>query len=1217
MAKILEKIFGTASQRQIKKLMPMLDEFGEIAERMSELSDNELRGMTDKFRGRIATETLDFHKELIDIDTEIAECDDADDIESFRNEREKLDDELYAHEQAILDEMMLETFAVVVETCRRLVGSEFDVLGHKYVWDMVPFDVQILGATALHQGKIAEMATGEGKTLVATMPLYLNALALDHDWVARAIENFGEDIDKWVFESFTNEQSGETVPIGRGVHLITVNDYLARRDAAWMEQIYKFLGLTIGVVHEGIQPYTPQRKEQYQCDITYGTNNAYGFDYLRDNMATFPEGVVQRQHYYSIVDEVDSVLIDEARTPLIISGPVESTISEQFKKWNSAVKYLVSTQTRQSARLISEGKKQLERATILEEEGKGGEADKIRYEVGQKYLMVRRSTPKNPQFLKLIKEPAIIKMINKVESEYTANKKMFEIDEMLYFAVDERESSINLTDKGRDELAKFAKVDRDIFVMPDIAGEFSQIEVDEELSEKDKQELKQTIYKKFSERGEVNHAITQLLKGYIMFARDVDYVIQQGKVIIVDQFTGRLMPGRRYSEGLHQALEAKEGVRVEGETQTYATITFQNYFRMFRKLAGMTGTAVTEASEFYEIYSLDVVTIPTNRPVRRIDYNDRIYMTRKEKFDAVIKEIEHLYKHKQPVLVGTVSVEISELLKRMLDRKKIPCQVLNAKNHESEAEIVTRAGQSFAITIATNMAGRGTDIKLGNGIVKAYELVYSPILEKISAEIERDKSFLFVTENEETLRNLEASCKEGGIEFRTFSLRENAAETIAKYLAKPRRVALFSGFELAKVIPDGNYEIRNFPKPVCVLKLAGETDGLCPADPKECNADGVPCGLHIIGTERHESRRIDNQLRGRSGRQGDPGASRFFLSLQDDLMRLYAGGDRAYNMIKRLNPPEGEPIELGLITKQIATAQKRVEAQNFAIRKRLLEYDDVMSKQREVIYSLRRNILFGSNLKPEYRRLIAEFCEDLVYAHTDPERPPESWDWKNLSGEFAQIFLVRYDPDDPGHPSDNLAEDLENTAMKAYELKENFIGEDVCRKLERAAMLRTIDQLWKDHLRALDDIKEGSYLMSYAQKDPLVIYKKEAFDAFQNLMDDIRRETLMKFFHAQVVQPTGSHRMASMRTSHAGSGGYGARSSAEIAQKVLGNTQQQDTGEGAPAHSPGAGLSEQPERPPTGTGKRQPIRTGKKVGRNDPCPCGSGKKYKQCCGKKN
>ena len=1212
---VFNKIFGTASERHIKKLMPTVERINELYEEYAALSDDELRAKTDEFRRRILEQTIDLHKELIELDNEISTCQDADEIEELRDQRERLLDEIFQREQEVLNEILPEAFAVVKETCRRLVGTEFTLMGQKMVWDMIPYDVQLIGAIVLHEGKIAEMATGEGKTLVATMPLYLNALAFDHNWVKLALNRWGDDIDKYQFVPL--EAEDETpIPPGRGVHLVTVNDYLARRDAQWMGMIYNFLGLTVGVVHEGIQPSTPERKEQYLKDITYGTNNAFGFDYLRDNMAVAPEGVVQREHYYAIIDEVDSVLIDEARTPLIISGPVESSIAEKYRRWNGPVRHLVSLQMRESANLLANARRLWKKAEDLEAEGKGGEASKIRGQAATMLLMVKRSTPKNPQYLKLIKEPEILKAVNHEEAIRLRDKTMNELDEKLYFVVDEHENSINLTDKGREELARFSKKDKEIFVLPDLADELSKIEGDEELSEAEKQRLKQKVYKKFAERSEINHAISQLLKAYVMFAKDVDYVVQQGKVIIVDEFTGRLMPGRRYSEGLHQALEAKEGVKVAGETQTYASITLQNYFRMYRKLAGMTGTAMTEAPEFWEIYKLDVIQIPTNRPVRRVDFNDRVYLTRKEKFTAVIDEIEFYHKRGQPVLVGTVSVEVSEMLSRILKRKNIPHSVLNAKHHEKEAQIVARAGQPGAVTIATNMAGRGTDIKLGIGVVKAYELVFTPIVEKIAAGTKKGKSYLLVAENGEVLKNLASIVKHMGLDYKIFPPRGNAPKYIPKFLSTGGKVALFPGFELSKAIPEGKYEKLFFPKPKCAIKTEKKDEWTCPADPKECIRQGVPCGLHIIGTERHEARRIDNQLRGRAGRQGDPGSSRFFLSLQDDLMRLYAGGDRAYNMIKRLNPPEGQPIEHALITKQIAAAQKRVEAQNFAIRKRLLEYDDVANKQREVIYNMRRNILFNQNLIPDYKKMMREYCEDLVELYTDPDRPPESWDWDGLSEEFAKVFLVRYKPEDVMHPSESLADELYELALKAFQMKCNIIGEENCRLLQRAAYLATIDQLWKEHLRALDEIKESSQLAAYAQRDPIIEFKKQAFDAFEQLIDDIREQTLLKFFHAQIVGMPLPQRRVPLREVHQGTQSYGVSDVAKVAQSVFGSGQQSAEEELAPVPAVGPGFDRNPGRETPARAKPQTIRRkGKKIGRNDPCPCGSGKKYKNCCGR--
>ncbi len=1213
MKKILEKVFGTASERQTKKIDPIVDTINDLYTEFIELPDDEFKNQTIQFRRRITEQTLHLHLKLIEIDKEIEQLEESDELVNLMYRREQIDNEIFEIEQSFLEELLPEAFAAVKATCQKLIGTEFNIMGEKLVWDMVPFDVQLIGATILHQGRVTEMATGEGKTLVATMPLYLNALALNHKWVEIAIKFYGEDISKWDFQPFESEE-GEIVPPGKGVHLVTVNDYLARRDAQWMDMIYNFLGITVGVIHEGIQPHTPERRAQYCKDIVYGTNNAFGFDYLRDNMAISPKGVVQRELYYAIIDEVDSILIDEARTPLIISGPVQSTISEHFKKWNSAVRHIVSAQSRESASLINESRQFWAKSKTLETEGKGGDADSIKAKAATQLLMVKRSNPKNPQFLKLIKEPDILKSINHEEAIHIRDKNMNELDEKLYFAVDEFEHSINLTDKGRNELARFSKADPEIFTLPDIAEELSQIEGNEELSEKVMTEMKSKLNKRFAERSEINHAISQLLKGYVLFAKDVDYVVQDDKVIIVDEFTGRLMAGRRYSEGLHQALEAKESVHVEGETQTYATITIQNYFRMYRKLAGMTGTALTESSEFWEIYKLEVISIPTNRPVRREDCNDQVYLTRKEKFDSVIDDIAYYHKRNQPVLVGTVSVEVSEMLSRMLKRKQIPHSVLNAKYHEKEAHIITLAGQPGAVTIATNMAGRGTDIKLGMGLVKAYKLVFEPILLRIAKEIEEGKSFLLVTESREVLRNLAELAKYEGIEFREFNLRENSPNTIAKYLSNAGNVAIFSGssgFVLAESIPKGNFERINFPKPKCALLTHTIDQWTCPENPKECIKKGVPCGLHIIGTERHNARRIDNQLRGRAGRQGDPGSSRFMVSLQDDLMRLYAGGDRAYNMIKRLNPPEGEPIEHTIISRQIAGAQKRVEIQNFAIRKRALEHDDVMNKHREVIYSLRHRILFGNNLKPDFKKFIFEFCEFLVENYTDSRRPPESWDWAGLSEEFTNVFLLRYNPEDTEHESDSLVEELYELAIKAYNMKEYILSEENCRLLEKLVMLKTLDNLWMEHLRSLDDIKESSYLMAYAQKDPIVEYKMQSFEAFGILMDDLRKQTLYTFFHAQVALPEAPRRRIPTRITHQESDGYGVAASAQMAQKLLGSQDRKSK-----FQSPHGIKS--PGRQNSRMGpiqKTQTIRKGRKIGRNEPCPCGSGKKYKHCCGK--
>ncbi|HHS50886.1 MAG TPA: preprotein translocase subunit SecA, partial [candidate division Zixibacteria bacterium] len=859
---ILKKIFGTSSDRQMKSLIPLVEEVNALGEGLKSFTDEELIAKTESYRERILEYNREIREEIEKINEDLA-TELGDEIrERAEDRKEELLGELHNANQQILEEIMPEAFALVREVCYRLTGKEFIAAGQRMSWGddvsqfysaddfewtertppgytprmvaelperiahsltnsftlvrfedgrifraIIPFDVQIIGGVVLHQGKIAEMATGEGKTLAAVFPVFLNALT------------------------------------GRGVHVVTVNDYLAQRDAEWMGQIYEFLGLTVGCIHHGVEPGTPERKAQYDADITYGTNNEFGFDYLRDNLSRRKEERVQREFHYAIVDEVDSVLIDEARTPLIISGPVDSKIHETFSKYEPGVRMLVRKQASQSTSLLSEAEKELEAANFFAD---SGEQDKDAiYRAGEKLLMVKRSTPKISRFLKLMKEPGIARLIQRVEGDRLRDKIMHELDEELFFAVDEQENSINLSEKGRQSLDSR---NPEIFELPDITAIISEIEGNEELDEQAKLEEKKNAYALYSERTTINHAISQLLKAHVLFEKDVDYIVDEAKVIIVDSFTGRPMPGRRFSDGLHQALEAKESVNVQSETQTIATITLQNFFRMFDKLAGMTGTAETEANEFWEIYKLDVVVIPPNRPVRRNDYEDLVYMTRREKYNAALDEIEYWHEKGRPILVGTVSVEVSETLSRMLSRRKIPHHVLNAKQHEKEALVVADAGKPGAVTIATNMAGRGTDIKLGASVVRC---------------------------------------------------------------------------------PEGCHLLSDNPNDMPVA--GGEwTLGDCRKE--------VPCGLHIIGTERHDSRRIDRQLRGRAGRQGDPGSSRFYLSLEDDLMRLF-GSERVSMLMGKLGAEEGEVITHSMITKSIERAQKRVEAQNFSIRKHLLEYD--------------------------------------------------------------------------------------------------------------------------------------------------------------------------------------------------------------------------------------------------------------------------------------
>ena len=1047
---ILTKIFRSKHERDVKKIWPIAEEINGLYDECRDLSDEELEGKTEEFRKRIKERTGELERQLDELKEEFAGIKthglSEEERAEVRSQREALvqqmkeiQNDIKKVEQEVLDEILPEAFAVVKETCRRLLGKRWDVCGIEVEWDMVPYDVQLIGAVVLHQGKIAEMATGEGKTLVATMPIYLNALT------------------------------------GKGVHLVTVNDYLARRDGEWMGEIYKFLGLTVGCIQNEMD--NEQRKAQYNCDITYGTNNEFGFDYLRDNMAIRAEDRVQRGYNYAIVDEVDSVLIDEARTPLIISGPVSSNVTQSYAEMRPLVDQLFRKQTSLVSKLVAEGEQLL----------KEGEE----YEGGTKLLTAQRGAPKNRRLMKLCKEGNTKKLIQRAELGFMRDKRLHELDDLLYFSIDEKENTINLNEMGRSVLSP---EDQALFVLPDITEGIHEIDSDDSLSSEEKLKRKEKLYKLHAERSEKNHSISQLLKAFSLFEKDVEYVVQDGKVMIVDEFTGRLMPGRRYSDGLHQAIEAKEGVKVEGETQTFATITLQNFFRLYDKLAGMTGTAVTEAPEFYQIYKLDVVAIPTNEAVRRIDYDDMVYRTRREKYNAIIDEIVQYHEAGRPVLVGTVSVEVSETLSRVLKRKGIAHSVLNAKYHQQEAEIVSRAGLAGTVTIATNMAGRGTDIKLGSGVVKNKR---------------------------------------------------------------------------------------------CRLVTPDREDGCPHLQELSCRED-VPCGLRIIGTERHEARRIDRQLRGRTGRQGDPGSSRFFLSLEDDLMRLF-GSDRIASIMDRLGVQEGEVIRHSMVTKAIERAQKRVEAQNFSIRKHLLEYDNVMNQQREVIYDRRSAVLEGADLRAEVLDLIKFVVESKVEAHTDAATYPEAWDLAGLKQDLLRTFLVdvRFDQKDLTElKQEHLKENLYKMALQIYDHKEKMLGEELMRQLERYAMLRTIDEKWKEHLYDLDQLKTGIGLRAYGQRDPLIEYKKEAFALFTQMLQAIDEETLELIFKLQVEERERPRRREPERAMRA------------IHQSTV-----------------GMGYADTQPAEQVAPGKPKPVRrTGKKVGRNDPCPCGSGKKYKKCCG---
>jgi preprotein translocase subunit SecA len=985
---LLKSVFGSKHEREVRRAGPIVDEINRLFAEFESLSDDELRARTADFRARLASGK----------DT--------------------------------LDDLLPEVFAAVKQACKRLCGKTWDVCGIPLTWQIVPYDVQLIGGIMLHEGKIAEMATGEGKTLVATLPMVLNALT------------------------------------GKGVHLVTVNDYLARRDSEWMGEIYRFLGLSVGCIQQNMEP--ARRREQYACDITYGTNNEFGFDYLRDNMAVRPEYRVQRGFAYAIVDEVDSVLIDEARTPLIISGPVEDREDDLFDEMKPLVERVVRAQAQWAAKTLGEGEKLL--------------ADpKQEWEAGIKLLQVQRAAPKHKRFIKLLSEqPGLKKLINRVELEYLRDKRMHELDEDLYYTIDEKSRNVDLLEAGRQIMSPS---EPEKLTVPDLTAQLSELEGREELSADDRIAERDRVYQAYGVANNRIHAIQALLKAYSLFDKDVEYVVQDGKVVIVDEFTGRLMPGRRYSDGLHQAIEAKEAVKVEGETQTLATITLQNFFRMYAKLAGMTGTAETEAGEFWEIYKLDVAVVPTNQAVRRDDHNDVVYRTKREKFKAVVDEIADCHQRGQPVLVGTISVEVSELLSRFLKIRGVPHSVLNAKYHQKEAEIVSNAGQRGAVTIATNMAGRGTDIKLGAGVA-----------------------------------------------------------------------------DLG--------------------------------------------GLHILGTERHESRRIDRQLRGRAGRQGDPGSSRFFLSLEDDLMRLF-GAERISGLMVKMGVEEGEVIEHGMVTSAIGKAQKRVEAHNFDIRKHLLEYDNVMNKQREEVYRQRDEALLSTDISARVLEDLRDAASERVERFVEDKLHRAEWNLRGLADELAYLCMTPATPAEfEGATREAVVERAVEFAETAYRARERQFGVEVMRELERHLYLYTLDEHWRDHLHELDYVKGGIGLQAYGQRDPLVQYKKEAFGLFETMMGEVREDFVQRLFRVQVqnnaarqVIQEAPRQPRQMVAQHAeagvlGVGGAGGGATAAPAQ----------------AQASGAiGTAERRASAPV-----QPARAVPRVGRNDPCPCGSGKKYKKC-----
>jgi len=997
---ILRKVLGSKNQREIRRLRPLVERINRLEQEFQALTDDQLR-----------EKTANWKRDLANIE----------DPEELRNR---------------LNAILPEAFAAVKNTARRLLEKTILVCDQPVAWNMIHFDVQLIGGIVLHEGKISEMATGEGKTLVATCPIYLNALA------------------------------------GRGVHLVTVNDYLARRDAEWMGEIYKFLGLTVGCIQHDQSPSV--RKEQYDCDVTYGTNSEFGFDYLRDNgMATTKEQQVQRGHYYAIVDEVDSILIDEARTPLIISGPA-TVSSHQYDKFKPLVEQLVRKQTMLCNRLVSEAKELLEKGQFEE--------------AGRILFKVKLGQPRNKGLLRLMEDPENRKAMDKSELSFyqdSRKEELVALKEELFFTIDERHQDSDLSEMGRSFLNPD---DPNAFVLPDLITEFTEIDLDPLLDQAKKDESKRKRQQYCDSQAERIHNIAQLLRGYCLFEKDVDYVVEDNKVIIVDEHTGRKMPGRRWSDGLHQAVEAKEGVQIDRETQTLATITIQNYFRLYHKLAGMTGTAETEANEFHDIYKLDVVVIPTNRPVIRKDNNDRIYKTRREKYNAALDEIKTCYANGQPLLVGTASVEASELLSRMLKREKIPHNVLNAKYHRQEAEIVARAGQKGTVTISTNMAGRGTDIKLGEGVA-----------------------------------------------------------------------------ELG--------------------------------------------GLHVIGTERHESRRVDRQLRGRCARQGDPGSSRFYVSFEDDLMRNFGASEKMTAMMERFGLKDGEELEHPWLNKSVETAQKRVEQRNYMIRKRTLDFDDVMNKQREVVYALRNETLETT----EPRKLIFEIVDEVVplrvqeYLQSSDGSEPDFEGLLQWVNTTFPLGLTRASAQFDTRSTTENAQYLIDRIKQSYERKVSHEESEAVAGLERYIILNAIDRLWQEHLYAMDGLREGIYLRSYGQKDPLVEYKAEAYDMFSQLMNSIKNEVLSNLFRSTTNLMAFEQFLSTLPFN------IGQRPETPQAPQTprapAGPMPRRETFNAAPSEeNDGNGEELQLVIPAV-------RRESPKVGRNDPCPCGSGKKYKNCCGR--
>ncbi|HET7631444.1 MAG TPA: preprotein translocase subunit SecA [Gemmatimonadaceae bacterium] len=1106
---LVTAVIGNRHDRERKRIQPIVNAINEHDARLQGVSEEELRGQTAKFREIIRARTAELEAQVAALREQKRTVTDS-------NERERLDRELSGADgasgvegklretiAAVLDEILPEAFATVRAACRRLLGTRVMVTGHEVEWNMVPYDVQLMGGIELHMGRIAEMATGEGKTLVATLPLYLNALA------------------------------------GKGAHLVTVNSYLARRDSQWMGHVYKYLGLTVGCLDD-TEPGTPERRAIYQCDITYGTNNEFGFDYLRDNMVVQLDQKVQRPHVYAIVDEVDSVLIDEARTPLIISGPVGNDNDGRYFEHNAAVGRLARKQTELANTLVGEAERDL--------------ANGDTQAAGLKLYKAQLGSPKNKRLLKVLQETGNKALVQKMELQYIADRRLpasrqqyRDLEDDLLFVLDEKGHAVHLTDRGVDFMSPN---DHEAFILPDISEQVHLVERDTSLTPEERIEKRRQVEVDFAAKSEKLNIIHQLLRAHALYERDVNYVVQDGEVLIVDEFTGRTMPGRRWSEGLHQAVEAKEGVNVKGETQTLATITIQNYFRMYEKLAGMTGTAETEEREFFEIYKLEVSVIKTNRPVIRDDRHDFVFKTRREKYNAIVDETRRLHELGYPVLIGTASVDASETLAKLFQRGGIVHNVLNAKYHQREAEIVEGAGQPGAVTIATNMAGRGTDIKLGPGVTES--------------------------------------------------------------------------------------------RPSIIQDLDG----------KEVEISEIG-GLHIIGSERHESRRIDRQLRGRAGRQGDPGSSQFFLSLEDDLMRLF-GSDRIAKLMDRMGAKDGEVLTHPLITRSIEQAQKRVELQHFQSRKRLLEYDDVMNQQREVIYSLRTFALEGGEeLKGEASRMVGRALGTRVEKALAEYENAEQWDIPLLQQDLLMHYLLSVPELDTPELRPTTAADAADAAVaagqKAFTAKIASLNEirdeqgGFADRLLALVMLNVLDEKWKDHLYDLDQLRNSIHYRSWGQKDPLIEYKEEAYSMFVDLMNDIYTTFTERFLRAQITftQPTPPPpvQAAAPRKRYNALGvleevpaeDNGADPAPVAAH---GHAPEQSHAAAAPAPAPatprgqamvvGAGRTRTLDPAANAAPASRPAGNGggagggavdwSNVGRNDPCPCGSGRKYKKCHG---